>query len=69
MTAAAMEREPAAAEAVDLGRDFVESGVAEVLDALDRSLIGLAPVKQRIRETAALLLVCLLYTSPSPRDS
>ena len=57
MTAAAMEREPAAAEAVDLGRDFVESGVAEVLDALDRSLIGLAPVKQRIRETAALLLV------------
>jgi probable Rubsico expression protein CbbX len=57
MTAAAMEREPAAAEAVDLRRDFVESGVAEVLDALDRSLIGLAPVKQRIRETAALLLV------------
>lgn len=57
MTAAAMEREPATAEAVDLRRDFVESGVAEVLDALDRSLIGLAPVKQRIRETAALLLV------------
>ncbi|QOG07967.1 CbbX protein [Aureimonas sp. OT7] len=57
MTAAAMERDPATAEAVNLRRDFVESGVAEVLDALDRSLIGLAPVKQRIRETAALLLV------------
>ncbi|WP_432803839.1 CbbX protein [Aureimonas altamirensis] len=52
-----MERDPATAEAVNLRRDFVESGVAEVLDALDRSLIGLAPVKQRIRETAALLLV------------
>ena len=58
MTATAIEREPTeAAQAVDLRRDFVESGVAEVLDALDRSLVGLAPVKQRIRETAALLLV------------
>ena len=33
------------------------SGVEEVLDELDRELIGLAPVKKRIRETAALLLV------------
>jgi probable Rubsico expression protein CbbX len=31
--------------------------VREVLEELDRELIGLAPVKQRIRETAALLLV------------
>ena len=42
---------------VDLAADYQESGVAEVLEALDRELIGLAPVKQRIRETAALLLV------------
>jgi len=31
--------------------------VREVLDALDAELVGLAPVKDRIRETAALLLV------------
>jgi probable Rubsico expression protein CbbX len=42
---------------VDLKADFRDSGVGEVLDALDRELIGLAPVKQRIRETAALLVV------------
>jgi probable Rubsico expression protein CbbX len=42
---------------VDLAADFRESGVAEVLDELDRELVGLKPVKQRIRETAALLLV------------
>jgi probable Rubsico expression protein CbbX len=43
--------------AVDLAADFRDSGVAEVLDELDRELVGLKPVKQRIRETAALLLV------------
>ncbi|AID34953.1 MULTISPECIES: CbbX protein [Mesorhizobium] len=42
---------------VDLAADFRESGVAEILAELDRDLIGLKPVKQRIRETAALLLV------------
>src|SRR5690242_21370214 len=42
---------------VDLAADFRESGVAEVLEELDRELVGLKPVKQRIRETAALLLV------------
>ncbi len=42
---------------VDLREDFQSSGVAEVLDELDRELVGLRPVKQRIRETAALLLV------------
>src|SRR6201988_4861251 len=39
---------------IDLRREFAESGVAAVLD---RDLIGLKPVKKRIRETAALLLV------------
>jgi probable Rubsico expression protein CbbX len=42
---------------VDLKKDYEESGVRDVLDELDRTLIGLEPVKTRIRETAALLLV------------
>lgn len=42
---------------VDLAGEYQASGVAEILDELDRELVGLKPVKQRIRETAALLLV------------
>ncbi|WP_095587639.1 CbbX protein [Actibacterium ureilyticum] len=42
---------------VDLAASFEESGVREVLQELDDTMIGLAPVKQRIKETAALLLV------------
>ena len=42
---------------VDLARMRAESGVDDVLDALDRELVGLGPVKTRIREIAALLLV------------
>lgn len=42
---------------INLKEAFKSSGVAEILETLDRELIGLAPVKQRIRETAALLLV------------
>ncbi len=42
---------------VDLRREYEESGVAEILDELDRELVGLKPVKTRIREIAALLLV------------
>jgi probable Rubsico expression protein CbbX len=34
-----------------------DSGVREVLAELDRDLIGLAPVKRRIREIAALLVI------------
>src|SRR5271165_3127188 len=44
-------------ERADLRREYEESGVAAVLDELDRELIGLVPVKTRIREVAALLLV------------
>jgi probable Rubsico expression protein CbbX len=33
------------------------SGISALLEQLDRELIGLAPVKQRIRDIAALLLV------------
>jgi probable Rubsico expression protein CbbX len=46
-----------APEKIDLAEDFHASGVADILRELDAELIGLAPVKQRIRETAALLLV------------
>jgi probable Rubsico expression protein CbbX len=49
--------ETASPEVVDLRAEFESSGVAEVLRELDEELIGLAPVKQRIRQTAALLLV------------
>jgi probable Rubsico expression protein CbbX len=36
---------------------LVNSGISELLAQLDRELIGLAPVKSRIRDIAALLLV------------
>ena len=42
---------------VDLEAEFKASNIQEVLDKLDRELIGLKPVKTRIREIAALLLV------------
>lgn len=42
---------------VDLESAYATSGVEDVLAQLDRDLIGLAPVKTRIREIAALLLV------------
>ena len=42
---------------VDLMAEFESSGARAVLEELDRDLIGLKPVKDRIRETAALLLV------------
>lgn len=45
------------AQTVDLAEEYRRSGVAEVLDELDRELIGLKPVKQRIRDIAALLIV------------
>jgi probable Rubsico expression protein CbbX len=41
----------------DLGALLAESGVGAVLDELDRELVGLAPVKLRIREIASLLVV------------
>ncbi len=49
--------EQAAPERIDLRAEFEASGVRAVLDELDRTLIGLQPVKTRIREIAALLLV------------
>ncbi|WP_428851440.1 CbbX protein [Imbroritus primus] len=40
-----------------LGEALAASGIQELLAQLDRELIGLAPVKSRIRDIAALLLV------------
>jgi len=42
---------------INLSAEYVESGVAEVLNKLDNDLVGLQPVKTRIKEIAALLLV------------
>src|SRR2546423_2279957 len=42
---------------VDLSKDRAETGIDEVFKALDEDLVGLAPVKTKIREIAALLLV------------
>ena len=43
--------------AVDLNAILKEANVFEVLNQLDRELIGLAPVKRRIREIASFLVV------------
>jgi probable Rubsico expression protein CbbX len=51
---------PAAAAAVDLSQAYRDSNIDGLLDELDRELVGLAPVKTRIREIAALLLVAKL---------
>jgi probable Rubsico expression protein CbbX len=47
----------AAADQVDLGALLAGSHVNEVLEELDRELVGLKPVKARIRDIAALLVV------------
>ncbi|MCC6982511.1 MAG: CbbX protein [Bauldia sp.] len=43
--------------AVDLKALYRDTEIGETLDRLDRELVGLKPVKTRIREIAALLLV------------
>lgn len=48
---------PVAVTHVDLKAEYEASGVAAILDELEHELIGLQPVKQRIREVAALLIV------------
>jgi probable Rubsico expression protein CbbX len=44
-------------DALDVGQAFRDSRVEEVLQGLDRDLVGLTGVKTRIREIAAFLLV------------
>jgi len=57
MTKAADTPRAAPVCSVDLRREFEAVDIAPVLEQLDRELIGLAPVKTRIREIASLLLV------------
>jgi ATP-dependent Lon protease len=42
---------------IDLAKERAETGIDDVFSALDADLVGLAPVKSRIRQIAALLLV------------
>jgi probable Rubsico expression protein CbbX len=44
-------------DTVDLQKEFEAASIDDVFDKLDRELVGLKPVKTRIREIAALLLV------------
>ena len=53
----AIDPTAATQERIDLAEEYREAGVADVLERLDRELVGLAPVKRRVREIAALLLV------------
>ena len=53
----------AEADRVDLASVFADSHVSDVLEKLDRELVGLAPVKARIGDIAALLLVDRARTS------
>ena len=55
MSAAQQSESPP--ETIDLGAEFARAGIGAVLDTLDAELLGLKPVKARIREIAALLLV------------
>jgi len=45
---------------IDLGKAFRDSNIAELLQELDDELIGLKPVKARIRQIASLLLIARL---------
>ena len=58
MTGAADTLAPVAdSPSVDLEALYTGSGIGEMLAEMDRELVGLKPVKTRIREIAALLLV------------
>jgi probable Rubsico expression protein CbbX len=54
------EPPPGRPASVDISTAYRESNIDAVLAELDAELVGLTPVKTRIRETAALLLVARL---------
>ena len=56
-TVGATDRDAPPGEPLDLEAAYRDSHVGEVLESLERELIGLAPVKRRIRDIAALLLI------------
>ena len=45
---------------VDVAAAFRAAGLTDIIEELDRELVGLAPVKARIREIASLLLIARL---------
>jgi probable Rubsico expression protein CbbX len=53
----AKKADTAPVDTIDLRREYEAVDIASVLGQLDEELIGLAPVKMRIREIASLLLV------------
>jgi probable Rubsico expression protein CbbX len=57
LTSAAPAEKARPDELIDLAALYADSNIAETLAQLDRDLVGLVPVKTRIREIAALLLV------------
>ena len=58
------------ADAVGYGRAVIDFGVSADADAvIPRSIILIASSVVAVRFTGTLVLDCLLYTSPSPRDS
>ena len=59
LTAAAADR----SGLVDLDQALVGAGVGDILSELDAELIGLAPVKRRVREIADFLLIERLRSS------
>jgi probable Rubsico expression protein CbbX len=48
---------------VNLQEEYAKTEIAKILNLLDEELVGLAPVKARIREIAALLLIDKLRRS------
>jgi probable Rubsico expression protein CbbX len=62
----------AEATLVDLDHEGRALRISELLEQLDREFVGLAPVKDRVREIAALLLIDRLrsrFALPAPRPS
>ena len=57
MSAALDAATPQEERRVDLNALYAESNIGETISQLDEDLVGLKPVKTRIREIAALLLV------------
>jgi probable Rubsico expression protein CbbX len=51
------DEEHGRSDAATVGQVLAESQVETVMDELDRDLVGLVPVKQRIRDIAALLVI------------
>jgi len=48
---------------INLQEEYAKTEIAKILNLLDEELVGLAPVKSRIREIAALLLIDKIRTN------